>query len=53
MNFEGGVGPVPEAPQDVVFWEVIFTISFTDGNQNTVFVTPNCSSVLSNYRLGF
>lgn len=46
---------MPEAPQltDVVFFDVIFTVSFTDGNQNTVFVTPNCSLVLSNYNLSF
>lgn len=53
INFEEGVGPVPEAPQDDVFWDVIFTISFTDGSQNTVFVTANCSSVLSNHSLDF
>lgn len=43
----------PEAAQDVVFLDVIFAISFTDENQNTVFVTLDCSSVLSNYSLGF
>lgn len=53
MHFEEGVGPVAEAPQDVVFGNVIFTISFTTGNQNTVFATAEYSSVLSNYSLGF
>lgn len=55
MHFEEGsiFQNFPEAAQDVVFLDVIFAVSFTDENQNTVFVTLDCSSVLSNYSLGF
>lgn len=49
IHFEERVGPVPEGPQDVVFLDVIFT----DGKQNTIFVNPGCSSVLSNCSLSF
>lgn len=42
-----------EAAQDMVFFDVIFAISFTDENPNITIVTLDCSSVLSNYSLGF